>query len=865
MTFPFENNKNITRMALSPNATLLITIDEDGRCLLINFPRRTVLHHHHFKAPVKDIQFSPNGAYFAVTHEKHIHVWKTPGFHKDFAPFVLHRVYTGHYDDVVSVSWSPDSKFFLSTSKDLSVRVYSVDPTPFGTEQDGNNMTNPLEHLLTNERKWTPVTLNGHRETVVGAWFGPESDTIYSISRDGAVFIWKLTEAPYNPDPSDPDYTKWKWRIYKKHFFNQNQTKVVSATFHRPSQMLIVGFSSGIFGIWELPDFTNIHTLSISQKKIDTCIINPSGEWLAFGSAKLGQLLVWEWQSESYVLKQQGHYYDVNTLSYSPDGQFIATGGEDGKLKVWNTFSGFCFVTFQDHSAGITRLEFSKKNQIAFSASMDGTVRAYDLIRYRNFRTFTSPTPTSFHSLAVDASGDIVVAGSVDNFEIYTWSVQTGKLLEVLSGHEGPISCLAFSPGTDPDVSGVLASGSWDKSVKLWEVFARGGPRVTETLEHNADVLSLAFRPDGKELAVTTLDGQITFWDLLSGKVIGSIEGRKDISGGRKLTDRRSAANSTSSQYFNSICYSADGTCVLAGGNSKYVCIYDIASKVLLKKFQISHNLSLDGMKELLNSKQITESGLPMEMIDESGDLSDLEDRLERDATLPGVRNGDKSARTFMKSDIRTKQVGFSPTARSFAAASTEGLLVYSLDETLIFDPLDLEMDVTPVTTLEALAEKEYLKALVMSFRLSENYLIQKVFESIPPTAVPFVTQSLAHKYLKKLLKFLSIYLDASPHVQFVLIWVNSIMKFHGRYLKERKVEYASALRGVHKGVMKCWDELAKVCDENTYLIKFVDKMGQVEKLRREKEREVDDFDGEEEEDEGGVVALDEVTMDMVI
>ena len=62
-----------------------------------------------------------------------------------------------------------------------------------------------------------------------------------------------------------------------------------------------------------MPAFTNIHTLSISQEKISSVAISPSGEWLAFGARKLGQLLVWEWQSESYILKQQDHYFDMNS------------------------------------------------------------------------------------------------------------------------------------------------------------------------------------------------------------------------------------------------------------------------------------------------------------------------------------------------------------------------------------------------------------------------------------------------------------------------------------------------------------------------------------------------------------------------
>jgi hypothetical protein len=54
------------------------------------------------------------------------------------------------------------------------------------------------------------------------------------------------------------------------------------------------------------------------------------------------------------------------------------------------------------------------------------------IFRYRNFRTFASPRPAQFSCLAVDDSGEVVCAGSLDTFEIFLWSMQTGRLLEVL-------------------------------------------------------------------------------------------------------------------------------------------------------------------------------------------------------------------------------------------------------------------------------------------------------------------------------------------------------------------------------------------------------------------------------------------------
>ncbi|KAF9971759.1 hypothetical protein BGZ73_005212 [Actinomortierella ambigua] len=766
VTFPYENRKNIQRIALSPNATLLLSVDEDGRALLVNYNRQVVLHHFNFKEKVDDLQFSPDGKYFAVTHGKQVQLWKTPGFHREFSPFVLHRTYTGHYDDVVSLSWSPDSKFFITTSKDMSARVFS---------------TNPIEGFV-------PIALSGHRDTVIGAWFTNDQNTIFTVSKDGALFEWKhqLIHPKAQTEDSDDDDTEM-----------QNHAKIQCAAYHAPSNMIVAGFSSGIFGIWELPTFNNIHTLSISQKKIDSVAINRTGEWLAFGCSKLGQLLVWEWQSESYVLKQQGHFYDMNTLSYSSDGQSVVTGGDDGKVKVWNTVSGFCFVTFAEHTSRVAAVEFAKNGQVVFSASFDGTVRAYDLVRYRNFRTFTSPTPVQFSTLAVDPSGEIVCAGAQNTFEIYVWSVQTGKLLDILSGHGAPVSGLAFSPTAQ-----FLASSSWDKTIRTWDVFGRG--KTVETYTHTSEVLALAFRPDGKELCGSTLDGQLSFWNVDDALQTGVIDGRRDISGGRKATDKISAENNSSGKHFNSLCYTADGTCIIGGGNSKYVCIYDIKATILVKKWQISKNLSFDGTLEYLNSKNMTEAGA-MDLIDDD-DFSDIEDR--RDDALPGTK--DLSKRN-VRPEIRTKAVRFSPTGRSWAAASTEGLLIYSLDDTLLFDPFDLEIDITPETILETLDEKDFLKALVMAFRLNERPLIQQVYEAIPPSDVPLVARQLPTKYLERLLKFIASYMEDSPHLEFHLIWCTNLLISHGKYLKDHSGEFLTVFRGLQKGVGKLHEDLAKV------------------------------------------------------
>jgi periodic tryptophan protein 2 len=63
----------------------------------------------------------------------------------------------------------------------------------------------------------------------------------------------------------------------------------------------------------------------------------------------------------------------------------------------------------------------------------------------------------------------VVVAGSLDTFQVYVWAVRTARLLDALAGHEGPVVALAFSPAQP-----LLASASWDRTVRTWDVFRRG-------------------------------------------------------------------------------------------------------------------------------------------------------------------------------------------------------------------------------------------------------------------------------------------------------------------------------------------------------------------------------------------------------
>ena len=806
-TLPLAHRRNISRIALNPQGNLLLTVDKTGRAILSHFTRGIVLHHLTFKHKVGTISFSPSGRHFAVGVGGFVEVWHTPSTPDahadgllDFAPFIRHHRHAGHSDTVQHIEWSSDSRFFLTASKDLTARIWSLNP----------------------EEGFQPTMLAGHRQPVRAAWFSKDQEIIYTISKDGALFEWKFVGQVLEErdDGVVEDETDQRWRITARNYFMQNNTDLTCATFHPSSNLLVSGFSNGIFMLHDLPSFSLIHTLSISQSHISHVTINKTGEWLAFGSSALGQLLVWEWQSESYILKQQGHFDATNAIAYSPDGTRIVTASDDGKLKLWDISSGFCIVTFTEHTSGITACEFAKRGNVLFTASLDGSVRAWDLVRYRNFRTFTGKTPLSFSSLAVDPSGEVVCAGSIDSFDILVWSVQTGQMLDELAGHEGPVSSLSFAPN-----GSAVASASWDHTVRLWDIFAR--TQTSEPLQLQADVLAVTFRPDSEELAVAALDGSLTFWNTTNATQSGLLDARRDVSGGRKLTDRRTAANAAGTKHFSTIAYSSDGSVVLAGGSSKHICLYAPASGALLKKYTVSVNIDLDGTQDYLNSRQLTEAGPAGLINDTDDDASDSDAaagrRREKNA-LPGSNRGLEGERTTRPA-VRVPSVAFSPTGRSFCAATTEGLLIYSLDVGATFDPIDLAVDVTPSAALGLLKKgpnRDVLTALLMALRLNNSKLVDHVYTSTSLDEIPFIARSIPKTYLPRLLRQTAVSLDSSPHLEFNLRWMEALMRLRGREIKEESGAWAAELRLLQKAVRRVQTELGRLADENGFQLDYL-------------------------------------------
>jgi GTPase SAR1 family protein len=123
-------------------------------------------------------------------------------------------------------------------------------------------------------------------------------------------------------------------------------------------------------------------------------------------------------------------------------------------------------------------------------------------------------------SVAFDPEGRMLASGSHDN-TVRLWEVASGKLLRTLKGHEDFVWSVAFGPA-----GWMLASGSRDNTVRLWEV-ASG--KLLRTLKgHERTIYSVAFDPAGRMLASGGNDSTVRLWEVISGKLLRTLEGPTD-------------------------------------------------------------------------------------------------------------------------------------------------------------------------------------------------------------------------------------------------------------------------------------------------------------------------------------------------
>ncbi len=214
---------------------------------------------------------------------------------------------------------------------------------------------------------------------------------------------------------------------------------------------------------------------------------------------------------EKFVL--DGHIRGAQGLSFSPIQPYLASGGWDNHIFVWNYNDGSQFLKIADaHRSDVISLAYDSKENFFVSAGLDRTIKAWDASTGRGIKIFRG---FKHNVIGVDIyrdGEDIWVAGSVLTGEVVVLNYKTGKRYATF-WHSSYATNVAFSPdGT------TLASTGNDQVVYLWDLASKKAIRKFEG--HTAKVNTVAFSPDGTRIASGSWDNTVRIWEVATGKEI---------------------------------------------------------------------------------------------------------------------------------------------------------------------------------------------------------------------------------------------------------------------------------------------------------------------------------------------------------
>lgn len=232
---------------------------------------------------------------------------------------------------------------------------------------------------------------------------------------------------------------------------------------------------------------------------------SPAGDFLAVAGSH-GQIQVWDERHRQIQATWNAHTGIIYAVQYSPDGQWLATAGADGQVRLWNATTGEKLADLGRHAGAVYQLVFVDGGKQLLSAGGDGKILRWDVNNRQALGTVGEHGTAAVYALALAADGVTVASGDADGI-VKLWSLDAvGNATRQISvAGSGAIHALAFEPTT-----GYLGISSEDGILRVWDVLSgelqrmmatagTEGPSEPDAVDHSADI--------SKQLAGLLFDG----------------------------------------------------------------------------------------------------------------------------------------------------------------------------------------------------------------------------------------------------------------------------------------------------------------------------------------------------------------------
>lgn len=503
----FTQTRYVNSVAFSPDGKLLATGSSDHTAILWDIDTGSELWTINHKERVSSVAFSPDGLLLATgSLDSTANLWDVETGEnrrcfthpKEKVGITLDTGYVQTFNNrgINCIAFSPDGKYF-ATGDQVKSNIEGI--TTLWDIQSGEAVWD-----FTHEQTATSITFSIDNRYMATRF--SEGDTDVRCISDGTSATFQ--EVKWGKDkiklPPNHPIGLYGWLV----------------SFSPDSKHLAAVEEGSSLKIWDIDSGTNIKTIEQDFLQAKDLTFSPEG--LCAGvSRNINTTTFWKEQEQQIDFPHE----NIISAAVSPDTRFVATGGWDKKVYLWDRATQKLLNTLSGHTGPIIRLAFSSDGKHILSTGgqewefqeKDGVEYFYPLedgnidqtAKVWNIETGIE-VATLTHSSEVESvafSPESTYIATTIRKEVYLWDTKTWQKNMTLETVD--VESLVFSP--DASILAVGGTGRKPK-IQIWNL--EKAQLVVELSGHKSDVQDLAFSPDGMLLASGGFDGVIYLWDM---------------------------------------------------------------------------------------------------------------------------------------------------------------------------------------------------------------------------------------------------------------------------------------------------------------------------------------------------------------